>query len=67
MTYYSGKIFYLNGMKLYFYALIVNAIPYRQTVLASVVQQDTSYLDISLSKSSARIYLPAIKSVLQAE
>ena len=67
MTYYGGKDFYLNRIELYLYPFTVNVIPYEQMLLASVVQEDTFYLDILLYKSYVRIYLPATKSVLQAE
>ena len=67
MIYYCGKNSYLDGAELHFYAPTVNVIPYGQTLPAFVVQEDTSYLDISLYKSSARTYLPATKSLLQAE
>ena len=67
MTYCSGKNFYLDGMELQFNILIGIAIYYRQTRLAFVVQEDTFYLGILLYKSSARIYLPVTKSVLQVK
>ena len=67
MTYYGMKNFYIDGIKVHFYALTVNAISYGQMLLAFLVQENTFYLDILLYKRSARIYLSATKSILQVE
>ena len=64
MICYGGKNSYHDGIELHFCTLFVNAIPYGQTVLAFVIQEDTFYLVILLYKCSARIYLPITKSVL---
>ncbi len=54
-------------MELHSDIFITNVIDDRQRPPAFVVQIDTSYLAILPYKSSARIYLPVTKSVLQAK
>ena len=67
MTSFDGKNFFLNGIVLYYYAPIANAILYKLIHLAFVVLKDTFYLSIILYKSFARTCLFATKSIFQAE
>lgn len=66
-TYNRIKNSYFDEIKLYFYTSKVNTILNKIMIPAFKVLRNIFYLNISLYKSFTKIYLLAIKSILQAE